>query len=646
MRPVGFTPAIAQQLLGLLDPEPVEAPEGSRYVRSRDVYFVKTTSTDATDGRYPGQRYSYNPITSSLSAEEDVWVANVNGEVPDTSIYYSALRSGVVDGVTVWIIIVGDDGGVCCHDTWGSMHVGDVFNPEEHGLGAGDKVLIQAIGSGGDGLAGNSQGEFGEVFPATTADFVIPAQGDTVVIHCDSTAGFVAGRASTVIVYGSVDKTDGYVVSVNSPTSFTFRRNNYTGTTEAAGHTIAAGATLDVWYYKAVAGAGGGGGQYAGKEYELQDGDGLVASDGAWDGSRTYAAGDRCTYTGRVWNSEIDDNLGNTPGGAGWLDLGAGSFEQVDVVNGSTRTTILRVMNGEDAYSQNGLTFGGRGGRAADGLGDTVYSGGDGGNGGGVLGTSDGGLTYTVFPLAGHGGGGGGGAGGPGGAGGNGVNGGAPAKGTGGIGGPLGELKRPLAVAHLSTLDGGNGGSGINSEELVALDIASIGQPGNNGGAGDNLLSPPGPLSSRTFGAGGGGGGDVNSLAPGVGGAYAIILKYGCCDLVPVTPNNGLANPVTTGTGGTGANLSATGPGVLVQQAIGGPLVVAPQLPPDMGGTGANFSGTGPGMVVQAVTGGALSILAGSVTGEVPTWDGTRFVMSLPAVPGDYPVIEEAVYYS
>ena len=60
--------------------------------------------------------------------------------------------------------------------------------------------------------------------------------------------------------------------------------------------------------------------------------------------------------------------------------------------------------------------------------------------------------------------------------------------------------------------------------------------------------------------------------------------------------------------GGTGSDLSATGPGVLVQATTGANVSVESQLVLSRGGTGSDLSATGPGVLIQSVAGGALSV--------------------------------------
>jgi hypothetical protein len=63
--------------------------------------------------------------------------------------------------------------------------------------------------------------------------------------------------------------------------------------------------------------------------------------------------------------------------------------------------------------------------------------------------------------------------------------------------------------------------------------------------------------------------------------------------------------------GGTGSDLSATGPGIVVQPGVGVPLTVVPQVSLSEGGTASDLSGSGPGIVVQAGVGASLSVAAG-----------------------------------
>jgi len=118
---------------------------------------------------------------------------------------------------------------------------------------------------------------------------------------------------------------------------------------------------------------------------------------------------------------------------------------------------------------------------------------------------------------------------------------------------------------------------------------------------------------------------------------------------ITFTPNTlagyGIATPLGVAVGGSGADLAATGPGVAVQASVGAPLtMVAPgttgdvltsaggvwasaPLPPGpstpyglaIGGSGADLSATGPGVVVQGTLGAALSVLPPSADGDVLT---------------------------
>ncbi len=54
---------------------------------------------------------------------------------------------------------------------------------------------------------------------------------------------------------------------------------------------------------------------------------------------------------------------------------------------------------------------------------------------------------------------------------------------------------------------------------------------------------------------------------------------------------------VTLAKGGTGSDLSATGPGVLIQASNGAVATVTPQLALALGGSAADLSATGPGVL-------------------------------------------------
>jgi hypothetical protein len=85
---------------------------------------------------------------------------------------------------------------------------------------------------------------------------------------------------------------------------------------------------------------------------------------------------------------------------------------------------------------------------------------------------------------------------------------------------------------------------------------------------------------------------------------------------------------ITAGTGGSVPWSSITGtPTTLSGYGITSPLDLAE------GGTGADLSATGAGVIVQATTGAALSSLGGTTTGDVLTWNGSAWVSAPPAGP-------------
>ncbi len=65
--------------------------------------------------------------------------------------------------------------------------------------------------------------------------------------------------------------------------------------------------------------------------------------------------------------------------------------------------------------------------------------------------------------------------------------------------------------------------------------------------------------------------------------------------------------------GGTGSDLSATGPGVVIQATMGAVLTVAAYLPPSMGGLGIDASGAASGQVpiADGLGGFVMGALAG-----------------------------------
>jgi hypothetical protein len=110
--------------------------------------------------------------------------------------------------------------------------------------------------------------------------------------------------------------------------------------------------------------------------------------------------------------------------------------------------------------------------------------------------------------------------------------------------------------------------------------------------------------------------------------------------LASVPAHNHAASDITSGTlalarGGTGADLSGTGAGFLKQTAVGANVTVAPLAAGDIpnldtsklttgslslarGGTGANLSATGPGFLKQA-SGGATVTVAALSSGDLPS---------------------------
>ncbi len=65
---------------------------------------------------------------------------------------------------------------------------------------------------------------------------------------------------------------------------------------------------------------------------------------------------------------------------------------------------------------------------------------------------------------------------------------------------------------------------------------------------------------------------------------------------------------ITLAKGGSGSDLSATGPGVLVQASNAAVVTVSSQLALARGGSAADLSATGPGLLSQATLGAAVTI--------------------------------------
>ncbi len=72
---------------------------------------------------------------------------------------------------------------------------------------------------------------------------------------------------------------------------------------------------------------------------------------------------------------------------------------------------------------------------------------------------------------------------------------------------------------------------------------------------------------------------------------------------------------VTLAKGGTSADLSATGPGVLVQATLGAAITAPAQLALARGGAAADLSATGPGLLQQATLGAAVTLAS---PGQLP----------------------------
>lgn len=109
---VGFDLDTANAILDMLNEsasggrDPVSTSYGSI-----DVYFIRVTSLTLASGRYPGTRYSYDPVDNAFTAEDDIWVVEVNGGTPALSTYYPAIRSGYAEDKVVWLIRASGGGG-------------------------------------------------------------------------------------------------------------------------------------------------------------------------------------------------------------------------------------------------------------------------------------------------------------------------------------------------------------------------------------------------------------------------------------------------------------------------------------------------------------------------------------------------------
>lgn len=158
----------------------------------------------------------------------------------------------------------------------------------------------------------------------------------------------------------------------------------------------------------------------------------------------------------------------------------------------------------------------------------------------------------------------------------------------------------PITTTGTITLAGtlaiANGGTG-QTTAANAINALLPSQGGNSG----KFLTTNGTVASwGTAGAG-----TVTSV-DGSGGSSGLTLTGG-----PITGSGTLTigGTLSTGYGGTGAALSASGPGVVVQTSLGAVLSVANALSLSMGGTNRDKSGDGPGVTYQDSVGAKIDTI-------------------------------------
>jgi len=53
---------------------------------------------------FAGTRYSYDPVTGIFTAQDAVWLREVNQRIVESEVYYQGIRSGLRDGRPVWLV--------------------------------------------------------------------------------------------------------------------------------------------------------------------------------------------------------------------------------------------------------------------------------------------------------------------------------------------------------------------------------------------------------------------------------------------------------------------------------------------------------------------------------------------------------------